>query len=268
MRAWIVIGALVVAACGDKKPAPPSNEFEAFEQRYVAELEALATAMRQKGKDVPDAEIPTGFRAVYIGTPGVFIDRKRVATLAELQQKRADLVAAIDANAKLVPTLGYSGPVVVFDLGSASASTAIQALRLFVNRTADFYVARVDPETPAMASHILCTGMKLRGTPGQARDAAQLSVFLDKGRTWVGISHVNEFEEIVDTARGRDLDKLKDVLRAHKASAYFADRRDIELAASAGSAADVLAALQALRDEGFTDIAVLTPEQLSARPQL
>jgi len=93
-------------------------------------------------------------------------------------------------------------------------------------------------------------------------------VFLDTGHTWVGLSRVNEFEDIATRPGGVDLDKLKDSLRVHKESAFFADRKDLELAASAGIGRDVLDALQTACNQGFYDIAVLLPAQLSARPQL
>ena len=268
MRAWILIAVLAASACGDKKPPPPKNEFEAFEQAYVVQYETLAKAMRKQGKEVADKDIPTDYRAVYIGPPGVFVDRKLVATLPELEAKRADLVAALDVNAKLLPTIGLGGPLVTLDLGPAPAATAIQALRLFAGRATSFYLRGVNPEVPTMASHLLCGPVTLRDAPSAEPDTVKLSVFLDTGRTWVGLSRVNEYEAILSRPDGPDVEKLKVVLRQHKTSAFFTDRTDIELAASAGLARDVLDAFDAACYAGFLDVAVLLPAQLSARPQL
>jgi len=41
MRSWILIGGGRRGAHAARKPAPPKNEFEAFERKYVEENELL-----------------------------------------------------------------------------------------------------------------------------------------------------------------------------------------------------------------------------------
>jgi len=97
----------------------------------------------------------------------------------------------------------------------------------------------------------------------------QLSLFLDKDHTWLGVSEVNEFQDIPALAdKSLDFDKLKSALRGLKMNKELAERRDLELAASTGTAREVFAAFEIACREGFDDIAVLTPDQLSAHPEL
>jgi hypothetical protein len=261
---------MTLVACSKKQP-PPANEFEAFERAYVEDMEFISKRLRDQGKDIADKDIPTSYRAVYIGPPGVFIDRKQVATLSELTSKRAELLAALDANAKLAPTFGYTGLSVTFDLDAQPATTAIEALRLFADRDTYFRRRAHDPEIPIKSTEILCGQMKLRDKPtnNPRFQEPQLSIFLAKDRAWVGLSQVNEFYDIPDLAdKTRDFDKVQDTLRIHKAGKEFAERNDIELAASTGTAREVLAAFDLACNAGFNDIAVVAPDQLSARPEL
>ncbi len=264
---WLILVAFV--ACSKKQP--PANEFEAFERAYVEDMEFISKRFRDQGKDIDDKDVPTSYRAVYIGPPGVFIDRKRVATLSELTSKRAELLAAIDANAKLLPTIGYSDLSVTFDLDAEPATTAIDALRLFADRKTYFSRRAHDPEIPIKSTETLCSEITLRDKPTKNPrfQEPQLSLFLDKDHTWLGFSEINEFYDLPVLAdKSPDFDKLKDTLRGRRNEKAFAERNDIELAASTGTARDVLAAFETCCNEGFNDIAVLMPDQLSARPQL
>ncbi|NVB82435.1 MAG: hypothetical protein HOV81_28910 [Kofleriaceae bacterium] len=267
MQKLVVVSVLALFAC--KKEAPPKNEFEAFERKFVRENELLAQAMRARGEKVDDKDVLTSYRAVFIGPSGVFVDRKLVATLAEIDSKHTELDAAIDANAKLLPTVGWRGLAVTFNLEDEPAANAMSALHLFADRETYFNVVREDPEVPQMASHILCSQMKLRDKPANDASAVpQLSVLLDPKVIWVGVSKLNEFQEIPDTGDERDFAKLEMTLREHKASELFGERTDVELGAAAGTSSQVLHALGALCDAGFVDIALLPRDQLSAVPQL
>ena len=284
MRALVLIAFVGFAATACKKdpPPPPKNEFEAFERRYVVEYQTLAMAMRKRGEAVDEKDVPKNYRAVYIGPPGVFIDRKLVATLAELKSKRTELLAAIETNRKLLPTIGYTGLTVAFELDQEPAEVALDALRLFETPPSEsglrprpedlpyFMVARQDPDIPAKATRILCSPSTLSTKPDHDPDpeTVQLSILLDPKSIWIGLSRVNEFQEIPDKADGRDFEKLSTTLREHKASAFFEQRTDIELAATAGTAADVLMTFDTFCNVGFIDISLLTADQLAARPQL
>lgn len=267
MHKLVVVSVLVLLAC--KKEAPPKNEFEAFERKFVRANGLLAKGMRARGEEVDDKDVLTSYRAVFIGPSGVFVDRKLVATLAELDSKHTELDAAIDANAKLLPTVGWHGLAVTFNLDDEPAANAMSALHLFAGRETFFSTVREDPEVPQMASHILCSPITLRDK--RASDASavpQLSVLLDPKVIWVGVSKLNEFQEIPDVGNDRDFDKLAMTLREHKASELFGERIDVELGAAAGTSLQVLHALGALCDAGFVDIALLPRDQLSAVPQL
>jgi hypothetical protein len=265
----LMVSVLALVACKKEPPPPPKNEFEAFERKFVHQYGVLAKAMRARGEKVEDKQIPKDYRAVFIGPSGVFIDRKVVATLAEIDTKRAQLETAIDAIAKVLPSDGWSGLVVTFDLDQQPASVAISALRLFAGRETIFNVARQVEEVPDMASQIMCGGITLRAEPPKdARERPTLSVLLDPGVTWVGLSRVNEFQEIPDKGQDRDLDKLETVLKEHKASEMFSERNDIELGAKTGTSEQVLKTFEILCKVGFIDVAVLPRDQLSAVPTL
>lgn len=223
--------------------------------------------MRRHGEDVPEDKVPEDYRGVYVGGSGVWVDRKHVATLAEIEAKRGALTAAIDADATLLPTVGYSGLVAALDLHAEPAAQAISALRLFVGRETYFTRPHRDPDIPPLRISPMCSP-RFTDQPGPDSEVITLSIFLDEARAWVGLSRVNEFQEIGDVDHHRDLDKLRVTLREHKASATFADRTDVELAASAGTAADVIAVVDYACGEGFRDIALLAPDKLTARPSL
>ncbi len=265
---WLLLLLVVVSACGDKKPPPPKNEFEAFERRFVLEYKVLADAMRKRGKAIADKDVPSTYRAVYIGPPGVIVDRKIVATLAELDTKRAEIAAAIAANAQLLPTIGYTGAVTTFDLDAQDPSVATSALRLLVGRKTTINVTRpYDPALPR-ATELICSDATFGDQPNAEVENPHLSLLLDKDQIWIGLSRINEYQAIPDRAGERDLDKLAVTLRDHKSTAFFADRTDIELAATHAKAGDVIDALRAACEAGFLDITILQRGQLSANPQL
>jgi biopolymer transport protein ExbD len=117
---------------------------------------------------------------------------------------------------------------------------------------------------------------------GKTRDQAQvqqddehvtLSVLVQSDKIWVGLSRVNEFQEIPKKADDQDWDKLETTLKDHKASAFFTDRSDIEIAAESTTAApvkyqDVIHAMDLAVKVGFIDVGLSDPQGLAARPSL
>jgi len=118
---------------------------------------------------------------------------------------------------------------------------------------------------------------------GKTRDQAQvqndeervtLSVLVQSDRIWVGLSRVNEFQNIAMKGDGQqDWDKLETTLKEHKASAFFADRSDLEIAAESTTAApvkyqDIIHAMDLAVKVGFIDVGLSDPQGLSARPSL
>lgn len=272
LRNAVLALVVVTAACHQANPAPPKSgtELDAYERDFLAESRAGEMVARARGQTLAESDIQKSYRAVYIGSTGVFVDRKLVASLGELVSKRAALVAAIDANGKAAPSFGFSGISVTFDIDDQPAAAAIDALRLFAGRKT-FFNYRVTPSTePTKFPHAtreIFFGT-LRAEPKPATDAEMLSIELATDRTWVGLAHAQAFQELPDKDDMLDLERLEKVLHEHKESALFAQRQDIELAASGGTAGDVLHVMEVTTKAGFTDLAVLPFAKLSARVRL
>lgn len=93
----------------------------------------------------------------------------------------------------------------------------------------------------------------------------QLSVLVTANAVWLGMSRINEFVEV---PRG-DAKALARALRDIKATAFFADRADAEIAGEGTVAyGDVVKVIDAAASAGFTDWRVTSEHALSARPQL
>jgi biopolymer transport protein ExbD len=117
---------------------------------------------------------------------------------------------------------------------------------------------------------------------GKTRDQAQvqqddehvtLSVLVQQDRIWVGLSRVNEFQDIPKKPESHDWEKLESTLKEHKASAFFADRFDLEIAAESTIAApvnyqDIIHAMDVAVKVGFIDVGLSDPQGLAARPSL
>ena len=94
-----------------------------------------------------------------------------------------------------------------------------------------------------------------------------LSLLVTRAQIWVGLSRVSEFQEIV---RGpAELDKLAEALSAHKASAFFVDRIDVEIAGDGDVPySDVVGVIDVAAKAGFTAWQLTDPPGLAARPSL
>ena len=117
---------------------------------------------------------------------------------------------------------------------------------------------------------------------GKTRDTANvqqddehvtLSVLVQADRIWVGLSRVNEFQEITKKGDEQDWEKFETTLKEHKASAFFADRTDIEVAAESTAQAevkyqDIIHAMDVAVKVGFVDVGLTDPNGLAARPSL
>jgi biopolymer transport protein ExbD len=104
-------------------------------------------------------------------------------------------------------------------------------------------------------------------------ERVNLSVLVTHEKIWIGLSRVNEFQEIPVGATGHDWPKFETTLKEHKASAFFADRTDVEIAAestaqSVVSYQDLITAMDIAHKVGFSDVGLSDPQGLSARPQL
>jgi biopolymer transport protein ExbD len=115
---------------------------------------------------------------------------------------------------------------------------------------------------------------------GKSRDQAQvqqdderviLSVLLQADRIWVGLSRVNEFQEIPKKGDQQDWEKFESTLKEHKASEYFSSRSDLEIAAESTTASpvkyqDIIHAMDVAVKVGFIDVGLSDPQGLAARP--
>jgi biopolymer transport protein ExbD len=105
---------------------------------------------------------------------------------------------------------------------------------------------------------------KTRDTSNVQKDDEQvtLSVLVQADKIWVGLSRVNEFQDIPKLATGEhDWDKFETTIKQHKTSAFFTDRSDLEIAA-------VIRAMDLSVKVGFIDVGLSDPAGLAARPQL
>ena len=122
---------------------------------------------------------------------------------------------------------------------------------------------------------------------GKTRDQAQvqqddehvtLSVLVQADRIWVGLSRVNEFQDIPKKTGAdgeQDWDKFEATLKEHKTSAFFTnpERNDLEIAAGSTTASpvkyqDIIHAMDIAVKVGFTDVGLSDPQGLAARPSL
>ena len=263
---WLLSFVLVLGACKKPEP-PPKNEFEAFERRYRGYHAFLLDRARKDGETIEKADLDPSYRAMFIGPSGVFVDRKLVATLAELETKQADIAAAIDANIAMVPSVRWT-PVVTFALETEPASVAVSALRLFKGKPVQVMRVVAGPDMPVRASETLCEAARPADPTAQESEGPKLSVLIDARDLWLGLSKINEFQQIPKTRDGYDFERLETTLKEHKASSFFAERADMEIAAKAGTSGDVLIAMSIACKVGFVDPTVMLPEQLSAKPPL
>jgi biopolymer transport protein ExbD len=101
-----------------------------------------------------------------------------------------------------------------------------------------------------------------------------LSVLVQSDKIWIGLSRVNEFQDVPKLASGEhDWDKFETTLKQHKTSAFFADRADIEVAAESTIQSpvvyqDVIHAMDVAVKVGFLDVGLSDPAGLAARPQI
>jgi biopolymer transport protein ExbD len=101
-----------------------------------------------------------------------------------------------------------------------------------------------------------------------------LSVLVQSDKIWVGLSRVNEFQQIDKKPGGeQDWDKFETTLKEHKASAFFTDRTDVEIAAESTTQnpvvyQDIIRAMDVAVKVGFVDVGLTDPNGLAARPSL
>ncbi|HEY4243387.1 MAG TPA: biopolymer transporter ExbD [Kofleriaceae bacterium] len=116
---------------------------------------------------------------------------------------------------------------------------------------------------------------------GKTRDTANvqqddehvtLSILIQSDKIWVGVSRVNDFQEIPKKGDQQDWETLEATLKKQKTSAFFADRTDLEVAAESTNQSpvkydDVVHTMDTALKAGFADVKLSDPAGLAARPQ-
>ncbi len=100
-----------------------------------------------------------------------------------------------------------------------------------------------------------------------------LSVLVQSDKIWIGVSRVNDFQQIPKKGDEQDWDKFETTLADHKKSAFFSDRTDLEIAAESTASSpvkyqDIIHAMDIAVKVGFIDVGLSDPAGLAARPQL
>jgi biopolymer transport protein ExbD len=105
-------------------------------------------------------------------------------------------------------------------------------------------------------------------------ETVTLSVLVQKSHIWIGLSRVNEFEDIpLKADNSQDWEKFETTLKQHKASAFFVDRTTLEIAAESTTQdpveyQDIIHAMDIAVKVGFIDVGLTDPAGLAARPQM
>jgi biopolymer transport protein ExbD len=105
-------------------------------------------------------------------------------------------------------------------------------------------------------------------------DKPKLSLLVEHDDIWIGVSRVNDFERIPRIAGGGyDWPRVEERLKVQKASPFFNDKTDIEIAASSTkdnpiAYQQLISAMDVAVKAGFLDVGLTQAEGLSARPEL
>ncbi|HEU0030640.1 MAG TPA: AgmX/PglI C-terminal domain-containing protein [Kofleriaceae bacterium] len=244
--------------------------------------------------DMPLDTLPaidiTSSAVVFGGKPMATLD----AAMHEDGFKIGLLYEALDGERKAwsapdAPVVAIRGPGVIRPVDATPMKIVNVVLGSVAVAAADYSLAALTtarPGQPATWQPLRAFGAKLPvipvpvGTGGRwnapalARDPSaavaddervNLSILVTKTTVWIGLSRVNEFQEI--RRDGSEWDALAKALAAHKASAFFVDRSDVELAGEDEvTYRDVVTAFERARAAGFSDARVIHPYALSARP--
>ena len=190
---------------------------------------------------------------------------------------------AIDGSlAPSAPVVAIRGPGVIRPLPATPIRVVARVVRSVTAAGDDYVLAsqagagwrllRVIEGAVPVVPVPVGTGGSWNAPPGHPRVSAfdpervHLSLFVSKDHLRVGLSRVNEFQQIKRTGGG-EWDELAKLLVVHKASALFLDRQDVEIAGDDGvTYGEVVHVIDAATKAGFTWWQLTDPEQLSARP--
>jgi hypothetical protein len=235
MKPGLAVIVLWAAACGSKEPAA-GGRGSAIAPVRPAEAIALATVTHGNAR--------LESVAAYLGGKLVDVDPAGLG---------------IDDQGRVTPSSGSWHPVtarppagtatvVVVDSETPAAEVRT-ALAAFADRCVGFLGAQ--DRVPAAVMPDPCTAR-----PNDAEEV-ELAVWVDKDKILVGLSRVNEVTEVSP----RSL--LEAALQQHKASAFFADRKDLVIAVHGDAMiGEVIELLDLAHGAGFTAARWVEPAQL------
>ncbi len=226
--------------------------------------------------------------SIDVTADAVMLDGAKQGTIAELSKEDAllfkipSLYEALEARMRTAraSVVTIDGPLAIKAIDAAKMNIVNKVVATSRAAGADFVLAYqggapdwqlLTPVAYPLVPVPLGTGdffsyIRVRRDAAMLADASEvvrLSVLVQSDKIWVGISRVNEFQELP-----LDVGKLGPALAEHKTSAFFADRQDIEIAGDPGASyIDVIKVIKAAQAAGFTNWQLVHPLGLSARPQ-
>jgi hypothetical protein len=264
MRPLIVL--VIVTACWTSAAAPPvARPLATPSVGSVAPPEGLpgdpvrgATVVIDTGtalyviklsSDASPVRVPFGARSVTLAGLGAALDRAGVA------------------RAKLDHRTALPGVPVV----AAATTSADRILRIAdaLERSGRCLIPVRATQATRGTPHVTAGGTRcLVHDPGD-EDVVQLTVDLGAEQDWIGLSRVNEFQEISPRGGERDFEKIETTLKEHKASAFFVDRTDAELTADGPVPySELVRSADLLRMVGFIDLRFVPVARAAAVPRL
>jgi len=115
---------------------------------------------------------------------------------------------------------------------------------------------------------------KTRDTQNVQQDEEKpiLSILITADRIWIGMSRVEDKRPIDKKQNEQDWEKLESTLKEFKASTFFADRTDLEIAAESTTAGpvpyqDIIHAMDEAVKVGFVDVGLTDPNGLAVQFQ-
>ncbi len=231
MRALFIVVAVAGGACSKGPSSTGCPELDAFEKLH-------------DGRPYND---------VYIAKCGIYLARKQLVAPGELSSSNA-LRATLEKQ-KPPPEL------IVLDIDDQPVAVASAILRSLAGMKIEMgqRTHEAGDSFGVERFSVVTFDQPLRADP-------RLSVDVVSDRVFVGITPLNEFQEIPNRDDAIDWDKLEITLKEHKASALFAARANVELAVDPTLASGAMIhALSVLSNAGFDHVSILPREKLSAQ---
>ncbi len=104
-------------------------------------------------------------------------------------------------------------------------------------------------------------------------DKVILSILVQADRITIGLSRLDQFFPITKIGEDQDWVKFESTLKEQKASSYFTERTDLEIAAESTTAQpvkyqDIIHAMDIAIKVGFLDVGLTDPAGLTAKPSM